>query len=296
MNASRLVKRVLVDLGKGCLASLASILGLILGGMVTGLLRLPAPTMPPGIDANTILPLMFLSGILISILLGECFQRLYRSYWRRLLTIWLCNYLLYYLLNTLDAMLFFAPGANMSTSILLNLFPALFASAVIALVWRPGRVGLAGVTTLASFPARKTGTWAWRLFLAWLVFPPIYYAVGRVAGLFTQHYYEVPSLNLGLTLPPIQTLLAMQVLRGALFLLAVLPIIRAWKGSRTVLWYWVGAVIFIQIAATLIFQAYWYPLGLRIPHAVELFVDSFAQAYLYVLLLFVPRAGAANQA
>ena len=83
----------------------------------------------------------------------------------------------------------------------------------------------------------------------------------------------------------------MQVLRGALFLLAVLPIIFAWKSTRTTLWLWLGAVIFIQIAIQTILQAYWLPLvAVRIPHGIELLIDSFAQAYLYALFLYVPSS------
>jgi hypothetical protein len=82
--------------------------------------------------------------------------------------------------------------------------------------------------------------------------------------------------------------MAMQVLRGALFLVAVLPIIMAWRGSQKGLWLWVGAVIFIQIAGQALLQAYWLPAGLRIPHSLELLADSFLQAGLYALLLCFP--------
>jgi hypothetical protein len=233
---------------------------------------------------------MFLSGILIAIVLGECFCNLYQSYWQRLLVLWLCNYLLYYLLNTLDAFLF-TSMANLNTGVVSNLFPALFLSAMIALLWKPGSGNSTGSRIVVKyFSARQPSDWAWRFILAWLIFPPIYYLAGRVVALFTLRYYTDPSLNTGLTLNiTIESLLAMQVLRGALFLLAVLPIIFAWKSTRTTLWLWLGMIIFIQIAIQTILQAYWLPLlALRIPHGIELLVDSFAQAYLYALLLYTP--------
>jgi hypothetical protein len=142
------------------------------------------------------------------------------------------------------------------------------------------------------FSARKPSDWAWRFVLAWLIFPPIYYLAGRVVALFTLRYYTDPSLNTGLTLNiTIESLLAMQILRGALFLLAVLPIVFARRGTRTTLWLWLGSVIFIQIAIQTILQAYWLPLlAVRIPHGIELVADSFAQAYLYALLLYAPSS------
>lgn len=128
-----------------------------------------------------------------------------------------------------------------------------------------------------------------------MIYPPIYYVIGRVAALFTLHYYEDPNLNLGLTLPATSTLLVIQVLRGSLFLLAVAPILFSWEGKPAVLWLWVGSVVFIQIANQVIVQAYWLPLGLRIPHAIELMVDSFVQAGLYIWLLFPLPAGSPQQ-
>jgi hypothetical protein len=88
----------------------------------------------------------------------------------------------------------------------------------------------------------------------------------------------------------------MQVLRGAIFLLAVMPLLWARWGGRSGLWLWVGSVIFVQIANQVIIQAYWLPLGLRIPHAFELLVDSFLQAGFYVWLLYPQLAGSPQQA
>jgi hypothetical protein len=237
-----------------------------------------------------LMPRLFLTLVVISIVLGECFQGLYRRYWQRMLSIWLCNYLLYYLLNILDGLLF-SPFPHMSTGIVANILPALFLALVAAWLWKPGTVASPDNSVVRDyFAARKAGGWAWRLALAWLVYPPIYYLMGRAVQPFVQHYYEDPSLGLGLSMPPsLGVLIAMQVLRGALFLIAVLPIILAWRGSQRGLWLLAGAVIFIQIAAQIIFQAYWLPAGLRIPHSLELLADSFLQAGVYVLLLCFPK-------
>ena len=233
---------------------------------------------------------------MIAILLGECFQGLNQRYWQRLLSIWLCNYLLYYLLNVLDGLLF-SPLPNMGTGIVSDIFPALFMAAVIAVLWKPRNVESPNIGKVrAYFAARKPANWAWRLALAWLAYPPIYYLMGRAVAPFVQHYYEDPSLNLGLTMPPsVGVLLAMQVLRGALFLIAVLPIIVAWRGSQKGLWLWAGTVIFLQIAGQAILQAYWLPAGLRIPHSLELLADSLLQAGLYALLLCFPSKQVENQ-
>jgi hypothetical protein len=236
MNWMQFLKRAGINVLKGAAAALASLAGLVIGSIVTSALNMPTPMMPANVSLTTLMPLMFLSGILIAMVLGECFRNLYHNYWQRLLVVWLCNYLLYYLLNILDAFLF-TTMTNLSTGMISSLFPALFLSAMIALLWKPGSSNSANRrTTLDYFSALKPSDWAWRFVSAWLIFPPIYYLVGRVVALFTLRYYTDPSLSTGLTLNiTIESLLAMQVLRGTLFLLAILPIIFAWRSTRTTL-------------------------------------------------------------
>jgi hypothetical protein len=286
MNTVAIIKKSGIDLVKGAVSSLVSFLGMIIGSRVAGLLNLPLPTMPDYMSMTTLLPLMIISGITIAIVLGECFQRLSWSFWPRLLGIGICYYLLYYVLNILDGLLF-TPLPNMTTGIFSELFPSFFAAVVIAWLWHP-KVNVLGASEIIAtfFSKRQWSVWAWRLLVSWLIYPPVYYLIGRIAALFTLHYYEDPNLNLGLTLPSISTLLLMQILRGALFLLAVTPIIISWHGTRTGLWLWVGTLIFILIANQIIVQAYWLPWGLRIPHILELLADSFIQAGIYIWLLF----------
>ena len=292
MNRLQFLKSAGANILRGAAAAVVSIVGLGIGGMVTSTLNMPTPAMPANVSFTTLMPLMVLSGILIAIILGECFRNLYQIYWQRLLVLWLCNYLLYYLLNTLDAFLF-TTMTNLSTGLIANIFPALFLSAMIALLWKPGVDNSTERRTMMDyFSARKPGDWAWRFLIAWLIFPLVYYLAGRVVALFTLRYYTDSSLNTGLTLNlTIGSLLAMQVLRGALFLLAVLPIIFAWRSTRVTLWLWLGTVIFTQIAMQILLQAYWLPLlAVRIPHGIELLVDSFTQAYFYALLLYAPSS------
>jgi hypothetical protein len=296
MNGLRILKTSGLNLVKGGAVALVSFAGLIVGGMVTRALNLPAAGVPAFINLSLVMPFMLLSELTMAIVLGECFQRLYQSYWQRLLCLWLCHYLLYSALNTLDALLF-TTLTNLGTSFVSNLFPALFAAALTALLWRPAAGRAADSRSLAAyFSIRRAGEWAWRFAAAWLCFPLIYYLAGRVVAVFTLRYYQDPSLNLGLTLNlTLESLMAMQVLRGALFLLAVLPIILAWRGTRTALWLQVGLVIFAQIAIQTILQATWLPfLEVRVPHGLELLVDSFAQAGVYAWLLF-PRQSAAPE-
>ncbi len=287
MSGILLLKRCGLDILKGGLVAVATLAGLAAAGLVTHALGLPAVGMPAFMNLSTLMPLLFVSEVLIAIVLGECFQRLYQSFWHRLLWLWLCHYVLYYALNNLDAFLF-TTYTNLGTSFVANLFPALFAAAAMALLWRPAAGSISQRPSLPVYvAARRPGDWAWRFAAAWLCFPPIYYLAGRGAAAFTLSYYQNPGLDLGLALKfTLGSLIAMEVLRGALFLLAVLPIIVAWSGSPRNLWLVLGLIIFIQIAIQTLVQAYWMPfLEIRIPHGLEMLADSYGQAAVAAWLL-----------
>ncbi len=287
MKALRLIRTSGVNLLKGGAAAAAAFVGLMAGGLVTSAMNLPVMTMPAYMNMSTLMPLMFVSEMVMAIVLGECFQRLYRSFWTRLIWLWLCHYLLYSAINTLDAFLF-TTYTNLGTNFVSNLFPALFMAAAVALLWRPAAGSIAEQPSLSGYlAARHLRDWAWRFVAAWLCFPIIYYLAGRVVAIFTISYYQDPSHSLGLTLNvTLGSLMAMQVLRGALFLLAVLPIIVAWRGNQRNLWLALGLVIFVQMAIQTIVQAYWMPfLAVRLPHGLEILADSFAQAAVYAWLL-----------
>jgi hypothetical protein len=174
-------------------------------------------------------PLLFISGIAIAIVLGECFQKLPFSYWQRVTTLVICIYILYYLANILDAYLY-SPLPNMSTSIFSDLFPALFISLVIASLWRPKAGTPTENWSSLLNKGRALDGFAWRFMFGWLCYPPIYYMIGLLVVPFTKSYYEDP------TQPGAGTISIWAILLCSsarfLFLLSILPIMLNWPGSR----------------------------------------------------------------
>lgn len=296
MKMNNPIKTALVwaslDLLKGIAIAITAFIGLILGGMVSKMIGLPTPGMPVYLDAAKVLPLMFISTIPAVIVLGECFRRLPYRYALRALLSSITFYILFYLANLLDAFLF-SPLLNMSTSFFSDLFPALLVGLITAWLWKP--VGVP-VGDLAAVPANKLPGLVWRTAAAWLGYAPIYYLIGLCVAPFTKSYYQDPSHSLGLVLPPLSAILLMQVARGGVFLAAALPVLFGWRGSRRGLWAWIAALIFFNIATPLLIQSYWLPLAVRIPHVLELLVDSCLQAALYAFLLSTTQLPAGQDA
>lgn len=280
------MRYVSVSIGKGLLAGLVWQIGLVLGSLVAPLVGFEVPPVPTGVDPNLILPLGILAGVPVAITLGELSRRLQQPFVPRLLTLFLFIYLVAGLGQVLEQLLF-TTATNLGFGSISALVQAALFSLAVGALWRPAQAERSFRRALPRFfSARRPADWAWRLLVAWLIYLPIYRGVGLLISPIVAPLYQAEMF--GLVLPDAGAMVDMQYLRGALYLLAVLPILVLWPRSKQTLWLWLGLAIFIQIAATPILLAYWYPLPFRLVHALELTVDSFAQAYLYTQLLFIP--------
>ena len=281
---------ILVSIGKGLLAGLVWQVGLIAGAVIAPLLGFEAPPSPPGVDPTLLLPLGVLIGAPVAILLGELNRRLRLPFVPRALVVFLFNYLVYGVGQTLEQVLF-TVNASFGYGIVSGLVQAALFALIVAALWRPATTDRVIRDILPDFlRTRRPLDWIWRLAVAWLIYLPIYWGVGRLVSPIVAPLYE--AAEFGLVLPETAAMIDMQYLRGAVYLLAVLPIVALWPGPRRSLWLWLGAGLLIQIAATPILLAYWYPIPFRLAHALELAVDSFAQAVVYAQLLFTPQHAA----
>jgi hypothetical protein len=271
---------------KSFICSILLIVGMIVGGMVAIIFGLTQPIMPASIDTNLTIILMIPAGMIISIVLGELFKKLNQGFLERFVCIFLFNYIIYYLLQVFESVIF-TTMMNLSFGIVSDIFPSLFISLAIAKMWKPIREDRSLRTEAPGyFARRKTPDWTWRLVLAWLAYVPIYYFVGVAISPWVLPYYNDPSLELGIILPDMSVMIALQFIRSAFFLFAAMLVIIMWKGNKQSLRLGLGLSIFVQVAMIPLIVGYWLPIGLRIPHAFELTVDSFAQAIIYVGFLF----------
>jgi hypothetical protein len=93
----------------------------------------------------------------------------------------------------------------------------------------------------------------------------------------------------GLVLPGLGQILSVQFVRSVLFLLASLPVLAAWHGSRLRLALALGAAHFVMVGLFGMLQAYWLPAPMRLIHTAEILVDSVTYAAVLVVLLVRPR-------
>ena len=283
------IKYAVICFLKGLVCSILLIIGLIIGGIVAAIVGLKQPTMPKSFDTTLAVLLMIPAGIMIAITLGELFKKFNQSYREKVVCLFLFNYTIYYFLQVLEQIIF-STMMDLSYGLVSDIFPSLFISLAVAKFWKSkGEDSKIRIEIKNFFKKRKTLDWAWRLLLAWLVYVPIYYFVGSAISPWVLPYYSGSNLDFGLVLPDTMTMIGMQFIRGAFYLLASLIVIILWKESKRYLQLWLGFSIFIQIAVIPLIVGYWLPLELRFFHAIELTTDSFLQAIIYVELLFNKR-------
>ncbi|MEW6754612.1 MAG: hypothetical protein AB1505_27060 [Candidatus Latescibacterota bacterium] len=162
--------------------------------------------------------------------------------------------------------------------------PCALLAGALALLWAPRSAPGAGPGGLGSWragwpPARCIP----RILAAVVAFPAVYFGFGIIASPLVAEYYRDGVA--GLALPAARVILGVELLRGLLFALAVLPVIRAWCGSRRELVRALGLALFVLGATFEIVLAYQLPLVLRVTHTVEILADSLVYAWVLVSLL-----------
>jgi hypothetical protein len=139
----------------------------------------------------------------------------------------------------------------------------------------------------AHFSGHSVESWTWRFALGILAFPAIYFVFGAMVSPFVVPAYQAGVARL--VLPPLSTIMPVQILRSALFLAASLPFLVWWKGTRASLVVSLGLAHWFLVGLFGLLQFSILPATLRVAHSIEIGADSFTYAASLVLLL-VPVA------
>jgi hypothetical protein len=280
------IKQLLVYLGKLILCGLAYFIGIMISAMVTAVLHLPQPPIPEGVDQATAAIALLLVSPLLAFALVLIARNITGNWLTRAAILSGLTYIAYTLNNILDAAIYltaYDPSSAFMTS-LPSVVPSLLCGGTVALLFPPEEKGSGFVTAWKEFfSQRNAGQWLWRLLLASVAFIPVYLLFGLLVNPITGEYYRQNMY--GLKAAGWDQILPIQFLRSLLFLLACLPIFIAWQKSESSLFLRLGIAQFILINFLYTLISYWLPLFVRIPHALEVFADSFVYTGLLTWLL-----------
>ncbi len=257
-------------------------------GVTVGALAVPTTF----IDPSIVMLSLFIGGILTTIVVGAVSVRLTLPSGQRIGVLFLMVYMFFYLIEAPETALFTTMSLSFQIFILIQqLIINLVLAILIGLLFTPTRIGAGLITEVKTYFARRSGKeWLWRFALAALLFFPIYYFFGWVFSPITVPYYNKPELGLGLVIPSFEVWLPVEIGRGLIYALTMVPLLAVLRMSRWRLGLWMGLILAIVGAVVpQLVNASW-PLPLRIGHGIEMVLDSFAQSLMVAWLLWINKS------
>ncbi len=263
-------------IAKILLAAVAYAVGFLVSGMITAALHVPSPAVPAGTTESQVFRNMLLVLPLLAAALLPLASGLRGTWPRRLLAVASLLFITLGVNTVIEARAFSNMITNAPVMTLEYVLPALLVAAV--LTWPRTERRDVPPTVVHFAPS----AWTWRLLVAWLVFPVIYFIFGMMIAPIVVPYYNAGVA--GLKIPPMQVVLTTQLVRSALFLLASLPLLMLWRKSRGALIVAMGLAHAFTVGIFGLAQASWFPTILRVTHSMEITADSFAYAAVLALL------------
>jgi len=256
-------------------------------GVAVGALEVPTTF----IDPSIVLLSLFIGGILIAMVVGAVSVRLTLPIGPRIGVLFLTVYMFSYLIAAPETALFTTMSFSFQVFILFqHLLLNLVLAVLIGFLFTPENISTELINEVKSYFAKRSGkNWLWRFALAAVLFFPIYYFFGWVFSPITVPFYNRPELGLGLVIPSFEVWLPVEILRGLIYAITMIPILAVFRMPKWRLGLWMGLILAVVGAVVpQLINASW-PLPLRIGHGVEMVLDSFTQGLMTAWLLWVKK-------
>jgi len=271
---------------KAAVAGFLYLVGAVLFGMLAAAIHFHIPDLnPPGTNVSAAFRMFALTSVLMGLSLLPLALYTRPSRFGRALALSLLVFVCVGVNTVIELTIFstyFAHGGAIAIVVSMIL-PAFLCAFALSYLLPPAPVE---TECHADLHAHSALSWIARVLLAILAFPVIYFCFGAMVGPFVVDFYRSGASPL--VLPPLSTILPVQVLRSSLFLLASAPFLFLWTRSRASLILALGLPHCYLVGLFGLIQVTWMPPVLRIGHSLEIAADSFVYAAVLVFLL-VPR-------
>jgi hypothetical protein len=274
-----MIKLYLITALKAAACGIVFFIGTILVSALAGAVGLPAPAIPEGSDTMILMQLLLLVSLGTGAILAFLSTRIHGSFLLRWLLLAAFGWVIYSATTYIEAIIYTTFESASLYKVVMDLVGFVLAAALAAAFFRPP------VTTENRPLPLTSSSWAWRIAAAWIAFPVIYLSFGKLVEPFVIDVYRQGLLEM--RAPGWGQIIPTQLLRSLMLLAVCLPLVRRWIGSRTTLWASLTAALFLLTGGFYMIQAYWFPVGFRLIHSLEILADS--AVYIAVLtVLFLP--------
>ena len=283
MNATRILRVTAGYLWRLPLCALAYVVGAGAGGALISALGMPLPEIPEQADEQTMGLLLWVASLALAGGLVPLARRIQGPLWVRWLILATLCYVCLGLALPLEGAIF-TSLRGMALIPVFSILPCLLFAAVVALLFQPlDRNDPPVMDVRRFFRGRSTGNWVWHFVAALCAFPVIYWTFGMMVAPFVMEYYQQGQF--ALTVPRPGVIVLTQFVRSALFLVASLPILMTWSGSRRQLVLALGLAFYVLVGLFGMMQSYWLAPTLQVLHNTEMLIDSVVYALALAVLL-----------
>jgi hypothetical protein len=219
--------------GRSLVVGMGFVLSLLVGGMTVSVLGLPLPAFGSQPEPAHFFISSVIAGTLTGLTLGPLGFRLNLPLFGRASLWFLLLFVLNGLINVVESVFFTTiPVTQLASSLAILAFGQAALAILLTLLFPPQQTGPGLLTRLGETLAQRRGvSWAWRFGLAALSYLPIYFAFGMIVAPFVLPYYNNPDLGLNLVVPGFEVILPLEIGRGLLYALTVLPLIAVLRGD-----------------------------------------------------------------
>jgi hypothetical protein len=250
--------------------------GILIAGALVTALGLPFPEVP----GQTWIPILgYLTAVTLSLGIALLARGLAGTPFKRGWILLVFFYVAFVINNQIEAVVY-TTNAEPLTMLLFFVLPCLMAAATAVFLIRSPDEGDVLPTVFADRPITK---WWWRVVLAWIAFPFIYYFFGALIYPLVADAYTSPDF--GLRVPGPLVVVGAVSLRSLLFLVVTIPILTNWRGSRRSLVLSLTVALAAIVGVAGMFESTWMPLRMKLVHGPEIIADSFVHAWVLVALL-----------
>jgi hypothetical protein len=197
------------------------------------------------------------------------------------LILWAELFAVEYMINYIEALFFttmYAGLADFGVALLRAAVVSGVVAAVAAFLFgsRGGTVGL-GASLRDYLSTRTRRSWAVRIVVAGLIYFPVYFFFGMLVTPFVLPYYNNPAY--GLRIPSFGVMVPVEILRGFLFALVLLPLMASLGGGRNTKFAALAAMLYIPGGFVALVGNTLLPPQIVPFHGTEILADSIVYGY-----------------
>lgn len=239
----------------------------------------------------TYLGLSVVASVLYGWILGVLMQSLPLRLPARIGVAWLAIYVIQFLNPVLEGYFFTTLFANAPEMLAGALIVGIALTAPVAigagLLFKPAAASSRGFQQAFLQSQNRIHGWSLlgRIVLASVIWAAIYLINGYIVSPWVLPYYTTESVGFQLDLPSAEHLVILQIIRGCLYTIALLPIILWSRLKRLHLSIGLAGLLYVAGALAIFVISDQYPVFLRVIHGIELAVDSLLGAFAFVFAL-----------